>query len=300
MSSWLRRVDEIPCLWGFPVAIWTSAVVVVILFLNLKKLHCMKKDYYKVLGVAKDATPGEIKTAYRKLALQCHPDLHPHDKAATKKFQALNEANEVLSDPEKRKAYDQGGSDWKMVVETKNSAGPKRKKKPVRGKNYEMGLEIEITATSEARVCWVEVEGRQVWFKIPAGVETGDCLTFRGCGGPGKNGGADGDLDVKIWVTDDSRWTQERIDLYMIASIDLYTVLLGGEIIVDTLDGKVKIKINPGTQNGTIIKLKGKGFPGFSDSGRSGDFYVKLAVTLPTHLNMEEKKLFGRLSALRD
>ena len=131
-------------------------------------------------------------------------------------------------------------------------------------------------------------------------VETGDCFTFRGCGGPGKNGGADGDLDVKIWVTDDSRWTQERIDLYMIASIDLYTVLLGGEIIVDTLDGKVKIKINPGTQNGTIIKLKGKGFPGFSDSGRSGDFYVKLAVTLPTHLNMEEKKLFGRLSALRD
>jgi curved DNA-binding protein len=258
-----------------------------------------KGNYYKILGISIGATSSEIKAAYRKLARKYHPDLNPNDKNAKKKFQAINEANEVLSDPQKRRAYDQYDSNWKYDYTAKDSRNSKGKKgRKVQGEDYEIDLSIPVIEAAKDHHRTVKINDTMFSLEIPAGVETGDCLTFPGYGGQGTNGGTNGDLYINIWVIDDPRWTRLGKDLYMSASVDLYTALLGGEIIVDTLSGKVKIKITPETPIGTTMRLRGKGLPN-SKNNRSGDFYVTLDIKLPTNLTVKEKKLFGQLANLR-
>ncbi|HXB95133.1 MAG TPA: DnaJ C-terminal domain-containing protein, partial [Puia sp.] len=120
-----------------------------------------------------------------------------------------------------------------------------------------------------------------------------------GHGGPGTNGGPDGDLYITFSVTDDPRWTREGSDLHMKIPLDLYTAVLGGEITVDTLTGKVKLKVKPETQNGTTMRLKGKGFPVYKQEGQYGDLYVTLDLQLPAGLTEKEKELFRQLAALK-
>jgi curved DNA-binding protein len=308
-------------------------------------------DYYKILGVGKTATQDDIRTAYRKLARKHHPDLNPNDKEANKKFQQINEANEVLSDPEKRKKYDQYGKDWQHAEafeKAQQSAGTGRRrgnssafsefgtggagggaefggfgggddsgefsdffeslfgrsarggKAAFRGQDYHAELHLGLTDAAATHQQVLTVNEKNIRITIPAGVENGQVIKLKGHGGPGTNGGPDGDLYITFVIADDPRWRRDGNDLYTKASPDLYTAMLGGEIMVDTLNGKVKLKIKPESSNGTSLRLKGKGFPVYKKEGHYGDLFVVLEIQLPSQLSEREKELFRELQKLRE
>jgi curved DNA-binding protein len=306
-------------------------------------------DYYKILGVSKTATQDEIRSAYRKLARKHHPDLNPNDKEANKKFQQINEANEVLSDPEKRKKYDQYGKDWQHAEAFEKAqqgsgrqqrsssggggfqgfegysgsfgsddggefsdffeslfggsgggpGGRSGRRASYRGQDYQAELQISLAdaATTHQRV--LTVNGKNIRITIPAGVENGQVIKLKGHGAPGSNGGPAGDLYITFSIPDDPRWKRDGNDLHAKMPLDLYTAILGGEITVDTLSGKVKLKIKPETPNGTTTRLKGKGFPVYKKEGEFGDLYVSFEIQLPANLSEKEKELFRELEKLR-
>ena len=285
-------------------------------------------DYYKVLGIAKTATTDEIKAAYRKLARKHHPDLNPDDKEAHKRFQQINEANEVLSDPEKRKKYDQYGKDWKHAEEfekhkqsQKNytgggqtfqggfgeedfsdffssmfgGEGPRGRSARFRGQDYNAELQLDLLAAYQTHKQTITVNNKNVRITIPAGIENGQQIRLKGYGAPGVNGGPAGDLYITFSITNHSRFKRMGSDLYTTVDIDLYTAVLGGEVTLETLSGKVKLKVQPETQNGTKIRLKGKGFPVYK-SEEFGDLFITYNVKIPTNLTEKQKALFKELA----
>jgi curved DNA-binding protein len=289
-------------------------------------------DYYKILGIDKTATPAEIKTAYRKLARKYHPDLNPNDKNAKKNFQQINEANEVLSDPEKRKKYDQYGKDWQHAEEfekekhyqeqSSNHRGPRYSGEPsggdfsdffesifggaagggrnrqvkYRGEDYNAELHLDLMDAFKTNKQTLAVNGKNIRITIPAGIENGQTIKIPGHGGQGINGGPNGDLYITFSITNHSKIKRLGNDLFTTVDLDLYTALLGGEITIETLNGKVKLKVRPETQNGSKIKLKGKGFPVYKEEGHFGDLYVTYAIKIPTNLTEKQKVLFTELS----
>jgi curved DNA-binding protein len=291
-------------------------------------------DYYKILGVEKTATLKDIKAAYRKLARKYHPDLHPDDKDAKKNFQMINEAHEVLSDPEKRKKYDEYGQDWKHADEINNakqyekqysnrsssgysgaqsqgdfsdffeslfggSAGAGRRRQvKYRGEDYNAELHLNLLDAYKTHKQTLTVNGKNIRITIPAGIENGQTIKISGHGGPGINGGPDGDLYITVSVANHPGIKRLGDNLYTTVELDLYTAVLGGEITIDTLDGKVKLKVKPETQNGSKVKLKGKGFPVYKSEGQYGDLYVTYTVKIPTNLTEKQKALFTELSKL--
>lgn len=296
-------------------------------------------DYYKILGVDKNATAKEIKTAYRKLARKLHPDLNPNDKEAKARFQQINEANEVLSDPEKRKKYDKYGKDWQHGEEfdkarqsqqqsygggrgqTFSSAdfgggdfseffasmfggaaggGSRGTRVKYRGEDYNAELQLSLTDAFSTHKQTLTVNGKKIRITIPAGIENGQTIKIPGHGGQGKNGGPNGDLFITFSIARHPDIKRHGSNLYINAKIDLYTSVLGGEVTLDTMSGKVKLNIKPGTQNGSIVKLKGKGFPVYKQEGQFGDLFVTWEVTLPTTLSDKEKELFTELKKLHD
>ena len=293
-------------------------------------------DYYKTLGINKDASESEIKAAYRKLARKYHPDLNPNDKEANKKFQQINEANEVLSDPEKRKKYDQYGQDWKHAEEfekARQSQGRQQsdagnyhfsggeddsrfsdffssmfgsgggfegrggRQTKFRGEDYNAELHLGLTDAYTTHQQTLSVNGKNIRITIPAGVENGQVIKLKGHGGEGINGGPKGDLYITFVIADHPDFKRSGNDLYTTADIDLYTAVLGGEIMLNTLSGKIKLKVNPETQNGTKIRLKGKGFPVYKKEGQFGDLYVTYSIKIPTNLTEKQKELFRELAA---
>jgi curved DNA-binding protein len=291
-------------------------------------------DYYKVLGIDKKATQKEIKSAYRKLARKFHPDLNPNDKDAKKNFQQINEANEVLSDPEKRKKYDQYGNDWQHADDFKKSkqyqeqassgddsyytgsqdngefsdffeslfggfgnTGRRRQVK-FRGEDYNAELHLNLVDAYETHKQTLTVNGEKIRITIPAGIENGQTIKIPGHGGRGINGGPGGDLYIKFSIANHPDFKRAGNDLYTITNLDLYTAILGGEVIIDTLNGKVKLKVKPETQNGSRIKLKDKGFPVYKSKGQFGDLYVTWSIKIPTNLTPAQKELFTKLSIL--
>jgi curved DNA-binding protein len=260
----------------------------------------MHNNYYKILGVPNNATSDEVKNAWRQLVLKHHPDRNPDDKDATKKLQEINEAYEVLSDPEKRRTYDVYGPDWEIIYKYRYSGRSKGYyDEGIRGDDQQWKYRLTIRVAAKEHEQTVKVRGRSVTLIIPAGVRGGREYLYRGCGALGKNGGPNGDLRVYIHIEVEPGWRLVGTDIYATTPVDLYTALLGGEIFVETLDRKVKIKIKPGSQNGSQMKLKGKGYPQFKDNGPRGDFYVVLDVKLPTKLNPEERELVTKLGSLR-
>ncbi len=286
-------------------------------------------DYYKILEVDKSATPEEIKNAYRKLARKHHPDLNPNDKTANKKFQELNEANEVLSDPEKRKKYDQYGKDWKHSEEFEKAkhqqrpAGNRpgydfgggeeddfsdffasmfggsshsRKQAKYRGQDYNAELQLNLTDAYKTQQQTLSVNGKNIRITIPAGVENGQVIKLKAHGAPGINGGPAGDLYITFSIVNNTQFKRAENDLHSTVDIDLYTAVLGGEVMLDTMDGKVKLKVKPGTQSSSKMKLKGKGFPVYKKEGEYGDMIVTFNVKIPTHLTEKQKELFTELS----
>ena len=291
-------------------------------------------DYYKILGIDKTATPKEIKNAYRKLARKYHPDLNPNDKDAKRNFQQINEANEVLCDPEKRRKYDQYGKDRQHAEQFENArkqhkrsssspgqqysgaqsgsafsdffesmfggspgAGRTRQVK-FRGEDYNAELHLNLTDAFKTHKQTLTVNGKNIRIIIPAGIENGQTIKITGHGGQGINGGPNGDLYITFTITNHPRFKRLGNNLFITIDLDIYTAVLGGEITIDTLKGKVKLKVKPETQNGTKIKLKGKGFPVYKNEGNFGDLFVTYSIKIPTNLTEKQRVLFTELSKL--
>ena len=168
-----------------------------------------------------------------------------------------------------------------------------------RGQDYHAELHLGLTDAATTHQQVLTVNEKNIRITIPAGVEDGQVIKLKGHGGPGTNGGPDGDLYITFVIAEDPRWRRDGNDLYTKAGPDLYTAMLGGEIMVDTLNGKVKLKVKPETPNGTSLRLKGKGFPVYKKEGHFGDLFVALEIQLPSHLSEKEKELFRELQKER-
>ena len=306
-------------------------------------------DYYKILGINKNASTDDIRKAYRKLARKYHPDLNPNDKQAQKKFQELNEANEVLSDPEKRAKYDKYGENWKHGEEyekaqqqyggqqygggqqqwggsggqtfytegdfsdedfsdffrsmfgggfSQRSGGAGRSSR-FKGADYQAELRLTLRQALHTHQQTLSVNDKNVRITIPAGVADGQKIKLTGYGQPGTGGGPNGDLYIKFIIEEDPVFKRLGDDLYTETSVDLYTAVLGGEVVINTLDGQVKMNIKSGSQPGSKLRLKGKGFPVYKKEGSFGDLYVSLKVEIPENLSDTERDLFTQLSNVR-
>ena len=290
-------------------------------------------DYYKILGVSKNASDNDIKKAYRKLARKYHPDLNPNDKIAEKKFKEINEANEVLSHAENRKKYDQYGEHWQHAEEYEKANQQKQHQKTYRGgtggnneqdfsdffenmfggaassagsrqvkfrgQDFNAALNLDLKDVYTTHKSTLTVNNKNIRITIPAGVENGQVIKIKGHGGKGINGGPNGDLFIQFSISNHSKFKRDKDNLYMTLDLDLYKALIGGEIMVDTFNGKVKLNIKPETQNGTKVKLKGKGFPKYKKEGEFGDLYITYQIKLPTKLSNKEKELIKQLQTIR-
>ncbi len=356
------------------------------------------KDYYGVLGLERNATEAQIKTAFRAKARQFHPDTNRDDPNAEERFKEVNEAYEVLSDPEKRRMYDRFGEDWQRyrdagidpddtsfgqsrgrTVYRNPSAGAdedfeqwftgngspggswewsqdggfregggrfsdffnllfgneerdgrttSRPGRPTRGTDLEVKAEITLREAFEGtnrkltlqtpEVCKTcnglgtargttcptcngtgqVSKTRTLEVRIPQGVRSGSRVRIAGQGSPGINGGPNGDVYLLIDVIPDSRFSVDGRNIRTTAQVPLYTALLGGETIVQTLDGRIALRIPEGTQNGRVFRLKGKGMPA-SGKQAAGDLLVTVQVELPTNLTAEEKQKIAELQGMR-
>jgi len=294
-------------------------------------------DYYKILEVDKTASEKDIKKAYRKLARKYHPDVNPKDESAKKKFQEINEANEVLSDPVKRKKYDQYGKDWEHAeayeqakkeqksqyrgagrqqsrsggftdsdfsdffesmfggARTSGRTGGQTKFK---GQDFNAELHLNLTDVYKTHKQTLTVNGKNIRITIPAGIENKQTIKITGHGGPGINGGPHGDLFITFNIKNNTNFKRDGDNLYTTTILDFYTAILGGEITVNTFEGKAKLKIKPETQNGTKVKLKGKGFPVYKKEGQFGDLFITYDIKMPSNLNTKEKELFEELAKI--
>lgn len=291
------------------------------------------KDYYQILGVARSASANEIRSAYRKLALKYHPDRNPGDKQAEEKFKEMNEAYQVLSDPKKRARYDQlgsayssyqnsggqpGGFDWGQW--SSSGAGGQQQVnfddlfggaggfsdffsaifggmqgsdvRTRRAPQYEQPVAISLQEAYEGAMRLLETGGRRVQIKIPAGAKTGTKVRVAG-------GAPDGsDLYLKVEVQDDARFERDNADLYAPVQVDIFTAILGGEVEVATMSGRVKLTIPPGTQPDQKIRLAGRGMPQLKNPQVRGDLFVQVKVRIPKNLSPEQKTLINKAREL--
>ena len=303
-------------------------------------------DYYKTLEISKAASEKEIKSAYRKLARKYHPDVNPGDKESEKKFKEINEANEVLSDPEKRKKYDKYGKDWKHADEFEKagygggagargsgarrgssqsgewgdhmgaddfsdffssmfggaggfSGGRSSQRQSFKGQDFNAELSLGLRAAAETHKQTLTVNGKKIRITIPAGISDGQTIKIKGQGGAGMQGGPAGDLYITFKIEADPQFERKGNDLYTHEKVDLYTMILGGEITVKTMHSPVKIKIKEGTKPGSKIRLKNKGFPVYKNAHSHGDLYIILDAEIPQNLTEKERDLFEQLKKER-
>ncbi len=298
-------------------------------------------DYYKILGLEKNASADDIKKAYRKLARKYHPDMNPNDKEAEKKFKEINEANEVLSHPENRAKYDKYGEHWKHGEEYERAQQKQRQQQysgnsggasfsgadfgegedfsdffqsmfggagggfgrssrgsasgKFKGQDVSAELTLSLRDAAKTHQQTFDINAKKVRITIPAGVYDGQQIKLKGHGNPGVNGGPNGDLYITFNIAEDKDFKREGDNLRTSVDIDLYAAVLGGDITIQTLDGSVNLKVKPETQNGTTVRLKGKGFPVYKQEGQSGDLYVTYNVKIPTNLTDRQKVLFQQL-----
>ena len=286
-------------------------------------------DYYKILGLPKDASDQDVKKAYRKLARKYHPDLRPNDTDAQKKFQQINDANEVLSDPEKRKKYDVYGENWRHADEIEKSrserqtrgasfgAGrqdfatgdtesffealfgrrPNSQGQPTvfRGRDINATVEVKLTQVQKSEKQTFEIGGKKIRITVPAGIVDGQVVKLKELGEAGSSGGPNGDLYINFHVNNDTQFKRDGDTLFKDVTIDILSAVLGGSAEVDTLQGKVKLQIKPGTQSGTRVRLKGRGFPKYKRENEHGDLVVNLIVEIPVKLSAREGELYREL-----
>lgn len=283
-----------------------------------------KRDYYDVLGVSKTASDDEIKKAYRKLAVKYHPDKNPGDKAAEEKFKEISEAHEVLSDKQKRSRYDQfghagvggaggnpfGGGPFSSNGQSFNfdfgggfddilssifGFGGGRSR-PSRGADWQTSLTITFEEAVFGTVKNITVDGKSIKLKIPQGIDDGMSIRLSGRGGEAPKGGTRGDLYVQIRVKPHKTLTREGAIILSEETISMVDAALGVDIKVETVDGKLTMKVPAGTQSGTPFKLSGHGVP-FRADGDRGPHIVTIIVETPRNLSRKQKEL---LEAFRD
>lgn len=281
------------------------------------------KDYYKILGVSKTATAEEIKKAYRKLAVKYHPDKNPGNKSAEEKFKEANEANDVLSDPEKRKKYDELGENWKYyqgggapppnygfqggnrqqqyysgesdndgfsdffesIFGNRFGGGSRGRSK---GDDYQTNVTLSLEEAYLGTARMLEVNGEKLQMKFKPGTADEQSLRIKGKGGPAGKGGERGDIYVTVHISPHRYFERKGDDLYCEITVDLYTAILGGKATVNTLKGPIQINIPKETENGKVLRLKGLGMPKYGSTTEFGDIYAKTKLTLPKNLTTEE------------
>ena len=287
------------------------------------------KDYYKILGVSKTATTDEIKKAYRKLAVKYHPDKNQGNKTAEEKFKEANEANDVLSDPEKRKKYDEVGANWKNYQDgpppqygfnrgtrqQQYSSGRfdedgdsfsdffesifgnrfNGNRGRSKGDDYQSNVTISLEEAYMGTARLLEVSGEKLQIKFKPGTADEQNLRIKGKGGSGGKGGERGDIYVTVHVASHPDFERKGDDLYCEITVDLYTAILGGKTSVRTLKGPIQITIPKETEQGKALRLKGLGMPKYGSTTEFGDMYGKVKVALPKNLSKEEIELFQQL-----
>lgn len=290
-------------------------------------------DYYERLGVAKTASADEIKKAYRKLARKYHPDLNPNDEQASQKFKEINEANEVLSDAKKRQQYDQYGEHWEQgeaFAKARQQQSQqsqqnyydssqgfndfdgysdffgsmfgkdgRRRSSGFKGEDIQASLRLNLTDVLTDQKQTLTVNGKNIRLTIPAGVVDQQTIKIKGHGGKGYNNGPNGDLYIRFDIVNNTAFEVKGADLYTTLPLNLYDAILGGEVLLETLSGTVKIPVQELTQNKKKVKLKGKGLPVYKKEGVNGDLYVTFDVQLPTALSAKEKTLFEELKTIQ-
>ena len=286
-----------------------------------------KRDYYEVLGVPKDASAEDIKKAYRKLAKQYHPDLHPDDKQAEARFKEINEAHDVLSDKQKRARYDQfghagvggaaggayggnpfaggnfnfngqtfnfdfgGGSAFDDILGSLFGFGAGGARRPRRGADYQTAVTLTFEEAIFGTTKTASVDGKDLKVKIPAGIDDGMSIRLHGKGGPAPEGSTErGDLYVRVRVKPHKSLTREGAIILSEQKIDMVDAALGCEVDVETVDGVVRMKVPAGTQSGTPFKLSGHGVP-FRADGDRGPHIVTIIVETPKNLSRKQKEL---------
>jgi len=300
------------------------------------------KDYYKVLGVGRDASAEDIKKAYRKLALKYHPDRNPDDKSAEDKFKEVNEANQVLSDLEKRAKYDQlgsaysqwergggqpGGFNWGQWTNGGNvhveygdpadvfggrmgsfsdffeqifggmggfqsggfQAGRSTQTATRKAPAYEQAITISLDEAFRGGSRLLQLDGKRLEVKIPAGAQTGTKIRMAGAA----NGG---DLYLVVEVSLDPRFTREGDNLRTEVPVDLAIAAAGGEVRVPTLDGEVVLTVPAGTQPHQSFRLKGKGMPKLKQPSARGDLFAQVRVRIPKVTDPDEKAFLDTLT----
>lgn len=303
------------------------------------------KDYYKILGVDRKATPDEIKKAYRKLALKYHPDKNPGNKEAENQFKLINEANEVLGDPEKRKKYDQLGENWNRFGNAqgyskgnpfddgvhgqggqtfyyegdindifgqgggasgfsdffeaffgKGTGGfGSRNNNVYKGQDFETEMEISLLDAYSGTSRIMQLGDEKLRITTKPGAYNDQLLRIKGKGGKSRNNATNGDLFVKIKVKPHTSFERLGNDLKTTHTIDMFTALLGGETFINTLDGRIKIKIPSCAQNGQTLRLKGKGMPLYDNNNLYGDLLVQLNIKMPENLTTKQRELLEQM-----
>jgi curved DNA-binding protein len=290
------------------------------------------KDYYKILGVARNASEDEIRRAYRKLAMQYHPDQNPDDKQAEERFKEINEAYQVLSDPQKRAHYDRlgsaysswqqrggsGGFDWGQWA---GSPGGMRveygdlndmfggeglfseffrtifgggmgstRSAPHRAPAYQQEVGISLEDAFRGTTIQIRADGKRKRVKIPPGVRTGSKVRVAGAGPNGA------DLYLIVDVAEHRKFERKGNNLHTSAKVSAFTAMLGGEADVETMSGKVKLTIPPGTQPEQVFRIADRGMPHLKNPSAKGDLFVKLKVEIPRYLSSKQRELLEKAS----